>query len=309
MSVVDSTTRIVQADTIGTVMQAVPRLLLPDARTLFSQRAKRFEYLAREHALKDWLLFCRDLSLAQQQVLAQVEWPRLSAEHIAEALAQGLPPLNSHTWQADDRSWQAWQHLLHALPVEPTHVARQALVQQLQTWSRTQWETQAHALLQGNEHHVSSEASPFLGAALQVEWVSQASGLPLDLLALYEGESAVCPVCGSHPMVSLIQTGDPTHGVRYLVCALCHTQWHAARAKCTNCDSPKQVILLGESGKAAIQGECCDACHSYVKLLALTRDIHLDACADDLASLALDMQLEHEGYSRAARHLLLTGIP
>lgn len=301
MSIVSSTTRVLKADEIGVAPHSAPRLLLPDPRTVFQQRARRLQYLADGHDLAAWLLFCHTLSLAQGRLVERVQ--------IEDGEAQASLSLT-----LTERSWGYWQALLAELiavnaPNLPASGSKGlspealALVKTLQAWSKDYWQTQAQAVLLG-EDNVQAEAVPFLGAALQAEWTLRASQLPAEIHAAYQGESAVCPVCGSHPMVSLVHTGDPNHGVRYLVCALCQSQWHAARAKCTNCDSPKEVLLLGQSEKDPIQGECCDACHSYVKLLSLPREVQLDPCADDLATLGLDVMLEREGYGRAARNLL-----
>lgn len=304
MSIVSPMTRVLKADEIGIAPHNAPRLLLPDPRTVFQQRARRLHYLADGHDLAAWLLFCHALSLAQGRLVDRVQ--------IEDGEAQA-----SLSLALTERSWGYWQALLaeligattHSPHSPPTQVGKGltpealALVKTLQTWPKATWQTQAQALLLG-EDGVTPEAAPFLGAALQVEWTLRASQLPTAIHAAYQGESAVCPVCGSHPMVSLVHTGDPNHGVRYLVCTLCQSQWQAARAKCTNCDSPKEVVLLGPSEKAPIQGECCEVCQSYVKLLSLPREVQLDPCADDLATLGLDVMLEQEGYGRAARNLL-----
>lgn len=301
MSIVSATTRVLKAEEIGHAPHQAPRLLLPDPRTVFQQRARRLAYLADGHDLATWLLFCHTLSLAQGRLVERVQ--------IEDGEAQASLALT-----LTERSWGYWQTLLEELVMATTHHSfipkgqgltpeALALVKTLQTWSQSEWQIQAQALLLG-EACAHAEALPFLGAALQAEWTLRASQLPAETHAAYQGESAVCPVCGSHPMVSLVHTGDPNHGVRYLVCSLCQSQWQAARAKCTNCDSPKEVVLLGQSAKAAIQGECCEACQSYVKLLSLPREVQLDPCADDLASLGLDVMLEREGYGRAARNLL-----
>lgn len=297
MSVLSPTTRVIQANEIGVAPQVAPRLLLPDPRTVFQQRARRLHYLAEGHELAAWLLSCHALSLAQQRVVdGQVAGAALASPALSLELT--------------DDSWRYWQALLAecSQPLSAGGVSPLLpVVQGLQAWHQAQWQVQAQALLLGDEVLVAPEAAPFLAAALQVEWTLLASQLPAEVHAGYQGESALCPVCGSHPMVSLVHTGDPNHGVRYLVCSLCNSQWHAARAKCTNCDSPKEVALLGQSEKDAIQGECCDACHGYVKLLSLPRDVQLDPFADDLATLALDVMLEREGYGRAARNLFLVG--
>lgn len=293
MSLVSATTPLVAAEQLGVASTAAPRLLLPEARTVFEQRAQRFHTLIPSHPLAQWLSFCTHLAEVQHELVPQ----------IIIAPSYELADLAITHWQADS-SWAYWQQVLQAMLGKVTAPEQQALIEQLQMWDQAQWQAEAQALLLGNELS-HPEAAPFIAAALQVEWTAKASHAPLPKQADLPTDAPVCPVCGSHPMVSVVHTGDPTHGVRYLVCSLCNSQWYATRAKCTNCDSPKPVNLLGESSEAAVQGECCDACHSYVKLLSLLKDIRLDPCADDLATLGLDTALTEAKYQRAARNLFL----
>ncbi|WP_020393558.1 formate dehydrogenase accessory protein FdhE [Thiolinea disciformis] len=309
MSLVSSQTRLVDADNITQIgSNSVPHLLLPQAKSLFRQRARRLRYLAKGHALEAWLLFCAELCDTQEQLTATISVPHLDATKAKTSLQHGMPPISIADWQAGELSWSTWQSFLDQMPLEHAPNERKTLVQHLKTWDQTTWQHQAQALLLGHTERLTPEAVPFLGAVLQLKWTLQAEKLPTELAQLHQGETALCPVCGSHPMVSLVQIGDPTHGVRFLVCSLCQSQWHAPRAKCTNCDSPTPVQLLGETEKSPIQGECCDACNGYVKLLSLMREAQLEACADDLASLALDVSLHKEGYGRTARNLFLAGI-
>jgi FdhE protein len=296
MSLVAATTKLVSADELGAANTAAPRLLLPDARTVFHQRAKRLHELAKDHQLKEWLTFCATLSEVQNEL----------AHQSTPAQTYSLADLNIENWQSEN-SWSDWQQVLKAMSTKVITSEQQVLIEQLSTWDKAQWQMEAQALLLANELNYP-EAAPFIAAALQLEWTikaSQAETLPQSALPT---DAPLCPVCGSHPMVSVVYTGDPIHGVRYLVCSLCNSQWYATRAKCTNCHSPKPVALLGKSMEASVQGECCDACNSYVKLLSLLKDIHLDPCADDLASLGLDIALSEANYHRAARNLFLAGM-
>lgn len=293
--------RLVDAEHLGAAGTVAPRLLLPDARQVFRQRAKRFQVLAEGHPLQAWLLFCAELSEAQQQLVSDSPLPE-QADKVVDTAAEPWLPAGM-----GDASWAYWRGLLANLHASTPNPALQELLAGLQGWSREHWRVQAQAWLQGEAVAVQAEAASFLGAALQVEWVQRASRVPAALARQHQGEPLLCPVCGSHPMVSLIHTGDPNHGVRYLVCSLCSSQWQVARAKCTNCASHKPVSLLSETPQDAIQGECCDACHSYVKVLSQIRDVQVDPCADDLATLALDILIAQEGYGHSARNLLQAG--
>ena len=76
------------------------------------------------------------------------------------------------------------------------------------------------------------------------------------------------------------------------------------RIKCSNCDSTDRIdyhIVEGTNG--AVKAESCDTCNSYLKLLYHTKDPRMEAMADDLATLALDMLMDKEGRARGGPNL------
>ena len=60
-----------------------------------------------------------------------------------------------------------------------------------------------------------------------------------------------------------------------------------------------------EGASEAIKAESCDACHSYRKIFYQEKDLEVDAVADDLASLTLDVLMGEAGYVRASANPLL----
>ena len=50
--------------------------------------------------------------------------------------------------------------------------------------------------------------------------------------------------------------------------------------------------------------DACDACHTYVKTIDLTRDGSACPIADDLASVSLDLWARDHGYRRVRPNLL-----
>jgi hypothetical protein len=62
---------------------------------------------------------------------------------------------------------------------------------------------------------------------------------------------------------------------------------------------------IGDGGTPAIRAESCDECHSYVKAFYMDKDSGVEAVADDLASIALDLLMADAGYERAGANLLL----
>ena len=106
-------------------------------------------------------------------------------------------------------------------------------------------------------------------------------------------------MCGSLPNAGMVRSGGTEHGLRYLCCSLCSSQWHMVRIKCSNCESTHGIdyfILEGSNG--AVKPESCDVCGAYLKLLYLEKDNRMEAMADDLATLSLDMLMDNEGKVR-----------
>ena len=107
-------------------------------------------------------------------------------------------------------------------------------------------------------------------------------------------------------MVSVVGASDSDHGLRYLTCPLCNTQWHAVRIKCVFCDTTKGIAYYGiEGGSAAVKAESCDACHGYLKILYMEKDPNVDALADDVASIALDVLMAESGVTRRGTNFFL----
>ena len=166
-------------------------------------------------------------------------------------------------------------------------------------------EKMADSILAGDLDDISPQELPFVAAALQVYWVRMASTLDEQAVGRLE-QGGVCPVCGSHPIAGLVRSGGAGHGLRYLCCSLCASQWHMVRIKCSSCESTHGInhyILQGSNG--AVKAESCDDCNSYLKLLYLEKDARMEALADDLATLTLDMLMDQEGKSRCGPNLFL----
>lgn len=106
---------------------------------------------------------------------------------------------------------------------------------------------------------------PLVAAALQVAWVRLAAGLPRAPAQPLAEARALCPCCGSPPVASVVHNEPNRSGVRFLHCALCATEWHLERVKCSNCETGGQLIYLGlddEKGEPflPVQAEACGAC-------------------------------------------------
>ena len=108
-----------------------------------------------------------------------------------------------------------------------------------------------------------------------------------------------------------MRVGAEQSNLRYLVCSLCATEWNLARIKCTSCDADKGLQYLAltrdeqEKGTdAPTRAEACDECRSYLKIFYQEKDPQVEPVADDLATLALDVLVDEQGYGRSGPNLL-----
>ncbi|MBJ9977471.1 formate dehydrogenase accessory protein FdhE [Pseudomonas sp. S75] len=286
-----------------------PFLHLP-ADDLFDQRAERLECLAQGHALGDYLRLIARLCRIQQQLLDAPPSPVPVAE-VRQRLCidHGLPPLAADGLVREG-AWLVWlQALLERFQApEPGPLA--VALESLRDSDEVQRKGWGIALLGGQYDALPAAVVPFLGAALQAAWASWRRALSSDELKP-GGSLAQCPCCGSPAMAGVMRNRGKHNGLRYLVCSLCACEWHVVRVKCVYCESSKGLHYTSlehdgwAPGKAPLQAECCPGCHSYLKHCYLENDAAGEALADDLASLALDIRLDEEGFHRLAPNLML----
>lgn len=279
-------------------IEKIEPLLLPHLDGLYSGRATRLEVLANDHPMADYLRFTAGIARAQQQLREQLPLP---AEVNARLeLSDGHPPLATAQLQRDPY----WQRLLQGL-LEQLHdnasAPIQAVIEQLQGSSAEQLETLAEALLAGHYEEVGSDRALFLWSALSLYWTQLAARLQLHASADLGENRQLCPVCTQAPSASVI-----IGGLRYLHCSLCASRWHMVRLKCSNCEQTGKLDYWSlESNDATLKAESCGDCQSYLKVLYLDRDNDLEVVADDLATLALDAEVEREGFARSGANPFL----
>lgn len=286
-----------------------PFLHLP-AANLFELRAARLEQLAEGNALGDYLRLIARLCRIQQQLVdnppggmpVAEERQRLCMDH-------GLPPLAADSLVREG-PWLVWlQALLEHLSGETRGPLGEAL-QVLRGSDDSQRKGWGIALLAGQYDGVPAALVPFLGAALQAAWSSWLLALPAHQLKP-AGSLAQCPACGSPAMAGVVRNRGKHNGLRYLACSLCACEWHVVRVKCVYCESSKDLRYTSleddrhAPGKAPLRAECCPGCDSYLKQNYLENDAAAEPLADDLASLALDIRLDGEGFHRLAPNLML----
>jgi len=92
-----------------------------------------------------------------------------------------------------------------------------------------------------------------------------------------------------------------------LTCFLCGTEWEFRRVLCPNCGEQHKDKLPVYTTDEFQQGriEACDTCKSYIKCIDLTRDGNAVPVVDDLATLALDVWAQEQGYTRVHPNVFL----
>ncbi|OCG05695.1 formate dehydrogenase accessory protein FdhE [Gilliamella apis] len=277
---------------ISSVIRQIPLLFYPSTKTLYIHRAARLKTLAENNPLSDYLLFCAKIAEQQAKLINQqnaVEAPNL--------LNNGLAPLSLENLPLND----IWQDYLSELlnSFSDTSEQIEAVIQRLKQNNPEQLQEKAISLLQGKFDLVEGNESIFIWSALSVYYSQLANQIKGKAVAENTDQSWRCPVCNSLPVASVIQLGG-NNGLRYLHCSLCESEWYVPRVKCTCCDNMQDIQYFSlDNEMAAIKTECCDACHSYLKILDQDKDPHIEVIADDVASLILDIKTEEEGFAKS----------
>lgn len=292
----------------------MPFLRLPERATVYAERSLRLRQLAAGHAMRDYLMFVAELAQAQHAVLQRERALVLpSPEALDRAAHDLLAPLPAAGWQREG----CWRDELRALLGEPRLAGGTAgdAVRRVQGADDAWLDLQADRLLAGIGVGLDMAAAPLIAAGLQLHWtrlVTQTAQHYGDAAFGRTDPANTCPCCGSLPTASVVRIGADESGHRYLHCSLCSAQWHYVRIKCAHCASTKGIhfeVLQARTGEvppdAAVQCECCDACGSYLKLVSMERDHEVEAVADDLASIALDLLVSEAGHQRTGVNLML----
>jgi len=287
----------------------IPYLRLPDRATVFAERAARLRALATGHPMQGYLELIAIVAEEQQRLLDRMPAVRLPpAATIALCNEHGMPPLNVLTHSRDPQWCNGLRHLLRAI-AERTSGPQAEAVRRLEAASHEVYERQASALLAGEMFGLDVASAPFIGAGLQVYFTYLVTGLGASAFPRTD-VATLCPCCGTRPVASIARVGARESGYRFLHCALCGTEWHMVRIKCSNCESTKSISyrVLDDGTpieKKAVKAEVCDECGTYLKLCAMDRDPFVDPVADDLATLSLDLLVAETGRDPSGVNFML----
>jgi FdhE protein len=272
---------------------------------VFAERGERLLALAPDHALGPYLNFASLLCLAQSTLLRSFpNLPLPEDETLAHCRQHGVPVISAYGHRRDPAWRSAVSELIARLDNASLPAESGDVLQRVRSADETQLEAAATNLLAGIYGELDPGETLFIAAALQVYWVKLALQLGTRATT-HPAQTGLCPICGSHPVASVVRIGGPQQGLRYLVCSLCASEWHVVRIKCSACGSTKGISYLGIAGVSeAIKAECCDECKAYLKIFYLEKDTSMVPAADDLASLTLDMLVDQEGYNRIGPNLL-----
>lgn len=299
-------TPIITDGSIGRVPQA-PRVVLPIHAQRYAERASRFEALANGHPMADYLRAMAQIARAQDAVLSARAAAPIDTAQLAASRQYGMPPLSA---QSHERSaaWRADLRDIVAAVRRSAADGMQHTLARLAAFDEVALEALAERLIAGTTLDADAAFVPFIGAALQVYFSRLAA--TLDAADVEKCDVAtVCPVCAMRPVASVLRIG-PQNALRYLHCALCETEWHMVRAKCSSCEEDKGVAYLSieQEGRspadAVARAETCSNCHTYLKLFNQDKDAFVDPIADDLATLALDVLVDERGFARSGPNLL-----
>ena len=283
-----------------------PFARLPDPAALFAKRSLRLRAYADHSDLGPFLLFLAGLADAQAGI--QPALPALAApdpEVLARARHHAMPPIDRAALLPDATFDATFDALFDAAAaVDAPGEARAALGRI--AGDRALRDACARTVLAGETPEAGLAEHAYAAAAVQVHMARLAAAL--DAATLAPVGVGACPACGGPPVSSTIVGWQGADGARYCTCALCATMWNVVRVKCTLCDSTKGITYMGvEGGTDTVKAETCDACHRYVKVLQGQKDMLVEAVADDVGSLGLDMLMQGTAYRRGAYDPFLMG--
>jgi FdhE protein len=216
-----------------------PLVRPPDRNQVFRRRAGRFDRLAAGSTMADFLSFMAAIAAAQSAALASLPAPA----DPPIGLSRGTLPLDRRNWRPDALWRNALAMICDRLAAQPLTAQTRAALQRLASLDADALDQLGEAVLFFEIGEGERSADCFAFAALQVHW-TRLAGLIDGTVFHTLDQPGACPVCGSPPVASLVHSNGSLVGLRFLVCALCATEWHLVRIKCASCASTEGYRLL-----------------------------------------------------------------
>ena len=292
---------------VGGVAEA-PFVRLPDPARLFAGRVRRLGELAPGHMLADYLELLGRVASAQAEIAAILPPPAaIPADVIAQRAEHGFPPIAVDQVRGSADLAHAIGLLLAAVDIGPAPEQAHQSLEAVRAMPGEERLALATDIFQGGPPVDRIGESLFVAAALQVYLTALATRL--DAGTVQPSAEGVCPACGGAPVASVVVGWTQASKARYCACSLCGTLWNHVRIKCTACGSTEGIAYFGiEEAPGPVGAETCSTCNSYVKHMQQHEAVSIDPVADDVASYALDLLVQQEGFRRASFNpLFLTG--
>ncbi len=278
-------------------LEGIPEIVpvhRPVAQRLFLVRSARFRSLAPKHAIGEYLAAMAHV--ADGQHLAATR----ACINVEERFLEDGFHLRATDFQRDE----CWRGFLGLIRTEMKQVSlpspARAALGRLSSSPPEKLESTADSIIKGEYDALDLAAAPFVSAALQVYWTILAGMLH----AKNRAESRLlCPACASSPVAGIVLGNQK---LRYLVCGLCATEWYLPRLTCAGCGSTAGLsYFVLEGDTSGVKAEACAQCRTYLKVFYQESAPGVEPFVDDIATLALDLLMSEEGYSRIASNLFL----
>jgi FdhE protein len=109
-----------------------------------------------------------------------------------------------------------------------------------------------------------------------------------------------CPVCGSAPILSLLED----EGKRKLVCSFCWHLWPAKRVQCPYCDGSlnKDLHYFYSEEEKDSRVDLCDKCQKYIKTIDTRKaDRLIYPPLEHISTMHLDIKAQEMGFEPGIR--------
>jgi FdhE protein len=284
-----------------------PFAVLPDVSSVFLRRSERFAELAPGHQIEPYLSLLAKITRAQHDVQSTMPTPAPpDARQLQLARENVMPPISTTLMELGETADQTFELLLQRLAAEDLAATARLTLEAVQHATPADRRAMMQAVISDEVPTDAVAEHVLAAAAIQLLFARLAA--QLDVASLQSVADGACPSCGGAPSASAIVGWNGAHGTRFCTCSTCATQWNVVRIRCLVCGNEKGIAYHSlEGGPDTIMGETCESCSSYVKMIHQHKDHTLDPVADDVASLALDLTLTKEGWTRASINPFLMG--